>query len=938
MTRMRLVGRQTEQAALAAWLTEAASGSPRVVVCTGEPGIGKTRLAEELTEAAREQGIAAAWGFGDDTAGAPPYWMWRQVFRALARDVEIGDASSAPGDAAARFRLFETISGQLHELAVDRPILVVLDDMHWADEASLLLLRHLVRGLRQERLLLMVNCREMSGRSGEVLLDLCRAPSARSLALGGLSMAGVREALGELTDTRPDEISADAAREATGGNPLFLLELSRAVGAAGFDPARLPLTPSVRDAIAARLVTRSPRCRLLLRAASVMGLYFLPDLAGEVAGMSKSEVAVGLDEARASTLVEPHRDQFRFVHALIREAILADVEPLERATLHGRAADALLRRGTVSTGSDVFSLAQHLLEAIDGESADAAHWCERAADVAMQQLAYEDGVRWYRAALWAGARALSPSDRCRLLLGIGAAGNRSGDLRTRGAACLEAADLARREGLPKVIAEAALTMEPLGGPDLNVVTRTLCEEALAALPPEEIVLRARVTARFAATFVYMPEPVAALAASETALARAEESADPLAIAEACRARLAIAAGPGELGEREQLARRLEQVSADTGDVELSLAAQLAHIDVAFEHGNLGEVAARLQTARAASDRVGGPVARFSVLHTQAALAQATGRFAEARSAIRDAFRSMEAGDVEARFHTKAAVLSMIGRHTGPDDETLRAAGYVGAPAGVKESPGVIVLVSYAATLVSAGRLDEARAAYQSAGPSGLWRVPPHVGLLVPALGIAVARALGETDDVERFAADLSRYADHHVVSGVGAVAYGGPVELWLGMAARHLHDLELAVERLSAAQAISTRNGADGYEVEAATELAETYAARGSAGDSDRAARTAGSALPTARKLGMEPFVARLEQLTTRPVVPPPRTLLTARQLEVAVLVAAGMTNRDIAERLTLSERTAENHVQHIMLRLGVTNRSGIAVWVTQRKLSTQPE
>jgi len=906
-----------------------------VVVCTGEPGIGKTRLAEELTGTARDQGITVAWGFADDTAGTPPYWMWQQVFRGLERDVEIGELSSTANDAAARFRLFETVSGQLHQLAADRPAVVVLDDVHWADEASLLLLRHVVRGLRQERLLLIVNCRELAGRVGEVLLDLCRAPTARSMSLGGLSMAGVKEALGELTDTRLDDSSADAARQATGGNPLFLLELSRVVGSGGFDPARLPLTPSVRDAIAARLAVRSDRCRVLLRAASVLGLYFLPDLAGEVAGMPKAELRVALDEATTSALVEPHRDQFRFAHALVREAILAAIEPSERALLHGRAADALLR-GTVSTGSDVFSLAQHLVEATERESADAADWCERAADLAMDQLAYEDAVRWYRAALRAGA-AESPSGRCRLLLGIGAASNRSGDLQTRGAACLEAAELARREGLPEVIAQAALTMEPLGGPDLNVVTRTLCEEALAALPPTEIVLRARVTARFAATFVYMPEPVAALSASSMALARAEESADPVAIAEACRARLAIAAGPVELGEREQLARRLDEVSKDTGDAELALAAQLAHIDVAFERGNIREVATRLQSARAAGDRVGGLVALFSVLHTQAALAQATGRFAEAKSVIREAFRSMEAGDVEARFHTRAAVLGMIGRHTRPDDEALRAAGYVDAPAGVNENPGVIVLASYAATLVSADRLDDARTVYESAGPSDQWRVAPHVQLLVPALGIAAARALGKTGDVERFAADLAPYPDHHVVSGIGAIAYGGPVELWLGMAARHLGDLELAVERLSSAQATATSNGAQGYEVEAATELAEALAARASADDADRAFRTAASALPKARELGMEPFVSRLERLTGIAVAPA-RTPLTARQLEVAELVAAGMTNRDIAERLTLSERTAENHVQHIMLRLGVANRSGIAVWMTQRKLSTQPE
>jgi predicted ATPase len=227
--RARLFGREAEQASLAGWLSEAETGAPRAVVCTGEPGIGKTRLAEETGEIARGRGAVVVWGLGDATAGTPPYWMWRQVLRAVEYDMDAMGLTSAPADDAARFRLFESVSSVLAARASDRPVLVVLDDVHWADEASLLLLRHVVRTLRNERLLLMVNCRELTGRPGEILLDVCRAPVARTLALGGLSVRSVQEALGGLTATTIDEHTAAAARELTGGNPLFLLELSRAM-------------------------------------------------------------------------------------------------------------------------------------------------------------------------------------------------------------------------------------------------------------------------------------------------------------------------------------------------------------------------------------------------------------------------------------------------------------------------------------------------------------------------------------------------------------------------------------------------------------------------------------------------------------------------------------------------------------------------------------
>jgi DNA-binding CsgD family transcriptional regulator len=221
-------------------------------------------------------------------------------------------------------------------------------------------------------------------------------------------------------------------------------------------------------------------------------------------------------------------------------------------------------------------------------------------------------------------------------------------------------------------------------------------------------------------------------------------------------------------------------------------------------------------------------------------------------------------------------------------------------------------------------------------------VAPHVTLLVPALGIAVAAAIGAADDLERFAAALQPFTGHHVVSGVGAITYGGPVELWLGVAARHLGDLDRAIERLQDATVRCATNGARGYQVEAQAELVAALTERGAAGDAERAREVAARAIVSARELDMAPFLARLESWSTQP--DPTASAaddggLTRRQLEVAELVAQGLTNREIAERLTLSERTAENHIQHIMIKLGVPNRSGIAVWwVTRRKMSTPVE
>jgi DNA-binding NarL/FixJ family response regulator len=177
---------------------------------------------------------------------------------------------------------------------------------------------------------------------------------------------------------------------------------------------------------------------------------------------------------------------------------------------------------------------------------------------------------------------------------------------------------------------------------------------------------------------------------------------------------------------------------------------------------------------------------------------------------------------------------------------------------------------------------------------------------------------------------LARYRGDHVASGAGAVAYGGPVELYLGIAARYLGLLDDAVADLDHARQACAANGAAGYHVEALVELALALARRAGPGDAARARSLAADAASRARTLGMPPFAARAHELADR-LGRAPAELLTPREREVAVLVARGLTNREIAARLCLSERTAQNHVQHILTKLDLPNRSQVAVWITSR-------
>jgi DNA-binding CsgD family transcriptional regulator len=227
-------------------------------------------------------------------------------------------------------------------------------------------------------------------------------------------------------------------------------------------------------------------------------------------------------------------------------------------------------------------------------------------------------------------------------------------------------------------------------------------------------------------------------------------------------------------------------------------------------------------------------------------------------------------------------------------------------------------------LFRAGHLDEAVALYEGAGPVAAWSPPPFHALHTYAGGALAAAALGRAEDLAAVLELLQPFRGEHVVAE--GVAYMGPVELALGRAALALGRLDEAIEDLSAAAVLAQRAGAHGFVAEARYFEASARATRDGPGDREQAAWSAKDAHRRADTLGMtayvEPSRALVARLGTRP-----GGALSAREAEVAALVAEGLTNRQIAERLVISERTAQNHVQHILAKLRFTRRSQIAAW-----------
>ncbi|HEX2273210.1 MAG TPA: AAA family ATPase [Acidimicrobiales bacterium] len=922
-----IVGRRRELDALRMWLAAARDGRGRLVLCAGEPGIGKTRLAQELAGRALAAGVSVAWGRCLEARGAPAFWPWRQVLRSLGADpdVVLEGGVESPED---RFRVFDEVSETVLAAAgaagAGSGLVVILDDVQWADEPSLLVLRHLANHVASARLLVLSTLRDDEPGSAlpRVLPDLVRSPAVERLDLRGFDLAEVGEQLsrtagvGSPTDAR-------AVLDLTGGNPLFVREVGRAMADGTWRPDRPPRT--VLDVVTARLDRVSPECRRLVQAAAVAGRDFSLPLVARALDQPLAECLPAVDEAIAHGLVQRAGEAgaYRFAHALTREAVEASLATSDRISLHRAVAEAVEAQFAGDLSEHLGDIARHWAElAPYGEAETARAWAIRAAGEAVRRLAYEHGVRLYRAALAFPAAPLPAAERGRVLIALGRAAYFAGDLRGCAEAATAAADAARAAGDAHLVGEAALVLEAVPDPVINAVAKQLCDQALAALgETADDALRARLLAQRSHLAFYDGEQDRVEVLSAAALALARASSDDRAIADAIRARKEACPGPTGRAERMALAVEMLALASRTSSARTAMWAHLWRIDALVESGQLTAAADALSGLQVAVEGVGGPVGAWHLDRVTAYIAQARGRYSDAAAAARRAFERMRPVEPGPAHGAYAALLTALARHVGVTGD---AAPLVEGAIDPLPRFRTLAPLARAFLLLCAGRREEAAASYELAGPLEAWSLPAFFVLPGHVYAALVAAELGRHHDLEVLLGRLEPFRREHVV-GEG-VFYLGPVELTLGRAAAAMGDLDRAVADLGFAAEAADRASARGFAAEARYHLATVLAARDEAGDSERALSSAAEADRQARALGMSAYFERTGALlahlgATRPVA------LSPREVEVAKLVAEGLSNRQIAERLVISERTAQNHVQHILTKLGFSSRSQIAAW-----------
>ena len=884
------MGRQKELGFLREAWSRATAGHRVLALVGGEPGIGKTALAGELARLVHADGGLVLYGRWDEHVLAPyqafrealadyalacPEALLRQDLGDLAGEIarlcpepvqRIGASAAEPLAAASaeRFRLFESFDTWIQRMGTRHPVLLVLDDLQWADSPSHLLLSHLMQARRSTPLLAVVMYRDTEPEPGElsaVLYSLARDVDCRRLTLRGLERDAVtallEAAVGRVFGERESLMARELERD-TAGNPFFLLEMTRHLSdldafdreGVRLDQAPAEIPESVRDMVRWRLRRVSEGCAEVLEIASVIGERFDAALVASAASREDAATVDLLDEAvRAGLIAEidDEPDCWRFSHSLTRRVTADRLSRGRRARLHQRIGEALESRFGVSAAE----LAHHFgVAASIGSASKAVKYERLAGERALAEVAAEVAVRHLRKALQLLDR-FGPRDqalRCELLLELAGAHDRAGEYASRDERFAEAADDARRLGNGDLFLRAALgyggILPATVSPDQRA--QALLEEALERLGEEDSAARATILARLA-HWLHNARPYPErLELSDRSVAMARGTGEQRTLAAVLVHRSWALDGPDDVDDALEVASEILGIGAELRDPELRLEGLRIRVGAQFEKGEHSVATATALAMKELAEEVRHPEFIRLAAMWDVTIANMEGRFADAEELAGELGRRLaRIGHSQAQVIPLAqifpwAVLQGRASEHIPILEGLSAY----EPANI--APPAVM----AWCLAETGDLDRAADLLRRTGPDAVAGADKNYLWWAVIVGFSGAVDLVGDRQWAEVLYDLAiPYAGHNCTLGVAT--FLGAADHWLGVLAGAAGRFTEATQHLEAA--LRRHNDMGSRPMTALTQEAygHVLTMRGEAADIERARGLTASAMRTAGELGL---------------------------------------------------------------------------------------
>jgi DNA-binding CsgD family transcriptional regulator/tetratricopeptide (TPR) repeat protein len=938
-----LIGRAAELAALNAALAQARDQTAQIVLVAGEAGVGKSRLVAEFVDALPRD-VRVLTGYCLELrqsvlAFAPLVGMLRQLSeqlgrartdelygRELRRFLPDHSATAERSTDDPTGELFGAVYGLLANLDDEGPVVLVVEDLHWADRSTLDLISYLTRELESARVLLIGTYRADEMRRSHplrpVLAELNRLPNVSRLDVEPLADREVAQLLSAISGSDlPDRLAAEVVDRAE-GNPFFAEELLAAVGDRG-------VPPTLRDILTTRLEALPDQAQEVLRIAAAAGRRVDHRLLSEVAPLCADELDQGLRDAVEHGVLVPDGFGYRFRHALLQEAAHDQLLPGERIRLHAAFADVLSREPQLAAaGADSVDaeLAYHALQSMDVDRAYPATVAAgyRARDL----LAYPEALQHFERALELLPRVSPdvPTDPEWRLLSLASECSDEPDAMIKYAKrAIALLDPERdAETLGEELGELSWKYWAAGRLDSALETSTA---ALKLLRPEPTLARAAALAHRSRLLMFAARYEDAVAVGTEAVAAARAAAADRQLSLALNS---LGSSLGNLGREEGLALLRESI-------EVGIRGETTEAIRGFN--NLGSVLTSPFDRVADAEKVQREGLRFAEEHLPVSGATSFLRLEHTNALIRlgrwdEADEellglSLTGGVLEQYYDiTRTLLLSLRGRYREAIDVVRKMGGGVDEARDSPQAAGPIIeallrlqVAGHWPEAVPIPDMVRATAVDPDVFPVAAWRARAALAGLDAdgrdADGRDVAR-----DKVDAILDEL--HATRRTPRAVGVVA--GALDKWIAVVVAERSRIDSTDPELwEAALAAMRRRAHAEYEMYAQFRLAEALVARR---DSDRATAELGEAYERANRLGAEPLaddmrsLARSARLRLPGVAAPSVNLLTARQTDVLRLVAQGLTNREIGKRLFISEKTASVHISNLMAKLGVTNRT----------------